>query len=143
MLTDPHHSKPVIVFDGVCLLCNRWVQFIIRHDKQEQFMFASMQSVAGKTMLEKHGLNPDDPLSFLLVDESGGHVNTDAIIRILTRFGRVWKVVNVLRIIPAFIRDSSYRVIARNRYRWFGKRESCMVPNAAIANRFVETKIDK
>lgn len=130
-------ANPVIVFDGVCLLCNRWVQFVLRHDKQQQFLFAAMQSAAGQQLLMKHGLNPHDPLSFLLVDESGGYVDTDAIIRILTRLGGMWKLATLIRIIPTVIRDAMYRVIARNRYRWFGKRASCMVPSPEVTNRFI------
>jgi len=133
---DP--PNPVIVFDGVCLLCNRWVQFILRHDTRRQFMFAAMQSEIGKQLLVKHGLSPDDPMSFLLVDEQGGHISTNAIIRILTGFGGIWKIAVVLRVIPAFLRDSAYRKIARNRYRWFGKRDSCMVPTTETASRFIQ-----
>ena len=138
MSLEVNTSSPVIVFDGVCLLCNRWVQFVFRHDRQQQFMFASMQSAAGQQLLAQHGLNPRDPLSFLLVDESGGHVDTDAIIRIISKFGSGWQLANALRIIPSFIRDAAYRVIARNRYRWFGKRDSCMVPSAELAHRFIQ-----
>lgn len=131
-------TNPVIVFDGVCLLCNGWVKFILRHDTKKQFLFAAMQSEAGKQLLINHGLNADDPMSFLLLDEQGGHTDTDAIIRILTRIGSVWKIAVVLRVIPAIARDAAYRVIARNRYRWFGKRDSCMVPTEETAWRFIQ-----
>ena len=127
----------MIVFDGVCLVCNRWVQFVLRHDKQKQFLFTTMQSVTGQQLLTRHGLNPQNPSSFLLVDKSGGYADTDAIIRIITQLGGSWKLAGALRIVPSFIRDAIYRLIARNRYRWFGKRDSCMVPNAEIANRFI------
>src|SRR5579885_2784408 len=127
--------NPLIVFDGVCLLCNRWVKFILRHDKKKQFMFAAMQSPAGKQLLMDHGLDADDPISFLLVDERGSHVNTDAIICILSRLGGVWRFAAFFRVIPSFARDAVYRMIARNRYRWFGKRDTCMVPSAEIMQR--------
>ena len=97
-----------------------------------------MQSAKGQQFLSQNGLNAHDPLSFLVIDESGGHTDTDAIIRIVTRFGGLWKLVAAFRVIPSFIRDAVYRVVARNRYRWFGKRDSCMVPDAKIANRFIQ-----
>jgi predicted DCC family thiol-disulfide oxidoreductase YuxK len=114
------------------------VQFILRHDRQKQFLFTVMQSATGQQLLARHGLNPQNPLSFLLVDESGGYVDTDAIIRIITRLGGTWKLASVFRIVPPFIRDPIYRLIARNRYHWFGKHDSCMVPDAEIANRFIQ-----
>jgi len=97
-----------------------------------------MQSAKGQQLLRENGLNPADPISFLLVDESGGHSDTEAIICILNRFGGLWKLTSMLRVIPVFIRDAAYRWIARNRYRWFGRRETCIVPSAELVDRFLQ-----
>ena len=131
-------QRPIIVFDGACVLCNRWVQFIVQNDVRKQFKFASMQSERGRRLLHEQGLNPDDPSSLLLIDESGAHMDSDAIIRVISRFGGMWKLVAVLRILPSFLRDATNRCIARNRYPWFGKHETCMVPTQDIADRFIQ-----
>ena len=130
-------QRPIIVFDGACVLCNRWVQFIVQHDVRKQFKFASMQSEPGRRLLHEQGLNPDDPSSLLLIDESGAHMDSDAIIRVISRFGGMWKLVAVLRILPSFLRDATNRCIARNRYRWFGHTEACRMPTAALRKRFL------
>lgn len=128
---------PVIVFDGVCLLCNGWVRFLLRHDQRRRYRFAAMQDDAGRALLKRHGLDPDDPLSMLLVDGDLARRDTDAIIAVLTGLGGAWRLVATLRIVPGLLRDPLYRCIARNRYRWFGRREQCLVPDAAHRERFL------
>ncbi len=136
----------VIVFDGVCVLCNGWVQFLLRHDRQCRYRFAAMQSAAGRRLLADHGLDPDDPLSFLLIeydlkrdDAPAPRVSTNsgAVLRVLMGLGGVWRLAAVLTVLPRALRDPLYRLIARNRYRWFGQHEACLVPDPADAKRFL------
>ena len=106
-----NETHPVVLFDGVCNLCNHSVQFIIRRDKKDQFRFAALQGKTGQEILARHGLPAD---SF------------------------PWSVFYVYIIIPRFIRDGIYRWIARNRYRWFGRQESCMIPTPELRKKFVD-----
>lgn len=132
-------TAPVIVFDGVCLLCNRWVDFILRHDRANGFRLAAMQGHHGSRLLHAHGLSPDDPTSLLLVQDGEGYTDTDAIIRILHALGRQWKIAGaVLWLVPRFLRDSAYRWLAKNRYRLFGRRDLCRMPDPAHAARFLD-----
>ncbi|KAB7762369.1 thiol-disulfide oxidoreductase DCC family protein [Xanthomonas maliensis] len=127
-----------IVFDGVCLLCNGWVTFLLRHDRQGHYRFAAMQGRAGRALLQQHGLDPDDPLSFLLVDAAGAWTDTDAIVRVLCGLGGIWRVAAIVRLLPRALRDAGYRVIARNRYRWFGRAEQCPLPTPQQQARFLD-----
>ncbi|OOG43376.1 thiol-disulfide oxidoreductase DCC family protein [Rhodanobacter sp. C05] len=130
---------PVIVFDGVCLLCSRWVDFILRHDRDGRFRLAAMQGSHGTLLLQAHGLSPDDPSSFLLVQDGQGYIDTDAIARVLRQLGGGWTLVSgLLCAVPRFLRDPAYRWIARHRYRLFGRREQCRLPEAAHAARFLD-----
>jgi predicted DCC family thiol-disulfide oxidoreductase YuxK len=131
-------ADSVIVFDGVCMLCSRWVDFVLRRDLYGRYKFAAMQTASGRALLIEHGIDPDDPLSFLLLEDKKGYTDTDAIVRILRSFGPGWKFIAVLlSIVPRFVRDPLYRWIARNRYRMFGRRAACRVPTADIADRFL------
>jgi predicted DCC family thiol-disulfide oxidoreductase YuxK len=131
-------ADSVIVFDGVCMLCSRWVDFVLRRDLHRRYKFAAMQTASGRALLIEHGIDPDDPLSFLLLEDKKGYTDTDAIVRILCSFGRGWKFIALLvSIVPRFVRDPLYRWIARNRYRMFGRRAACRVPTADIADRFL------
>jgi predicted DCC family thiol-disulfide oxidoreductase YuxK len=128
----------IIVFDGVCVLCSRWVGFVLRRDRQGQYKFAAMQTPSGRNLLIAHGIDPDDPLSFLLLEGAAGYTDTDAIIRILRGFGRGWKLLALLvSIVPRFIRDPLYRWGARHRYQLFGQRSTCIVPAPDVADRFL------
>lgn len=136
MSADDH---PVIVFDGVCVLCSRWVDFILRHDQQGRFRLAAMQGVQGRALLVAHGLSPDDPSSFLLVQDGRGYSNTDAIARVLKQLGGRWSYASaLLRVVPGPLRDPAYRWIARHRYRLFGRRDQCRLPEPGDAWRFID-----
>jgi predicted DCC family thiol-disulfide oxidoreductase YuxK len=129
----------VIVFDGVCVLCSRWVDFVLRHDRAGRFRLAAMQGAHGRELLQAHGLSADDPVSFLLVQEGRGHTDTDAIARVLYGLGGHWRLASrLLRAIPRICRDPAYRWIARHRYRLFGQRASCRLPEPAQAWRFLD-----
>ena len=129
---------PIVVFDGVCVLCNGWVRFLLRHDRVGRYRFAAMQSDAGRTLLAVHGLDPDDPVSFLLVEGAQAWTDTEAIVRVLSGLGGFWRAARLLRLLPKRLRDAGYRAVARNRYRWFGRHESCVVPPVHARERFLD-----
>lgn len=132
-------DAPVIVFDGVCVLCSRWVDFILRHDIAGRFQLAAMQGSHGRNLLARHGLSPNDPASLLLVQDNRGYTDTDAIIRVLQALGAGWRLLGtLLKLVPPRIRDSLYRWLARNRYRLFGQRTQCRVPDPGQAWRFLD-----
>ncbi|WP_017167310.1 DCC1-like thiol-disulfide oxidoreductase family protein [Xanthomonas phaseoli] len=130
----PPAAQATIVFDGVCLLCNGWVKFLLRHDRRGRYRFAAMQGQAGRALLQQYGLDPDDPLSFLLVDATGAWTDSDAIVRVLAGLGGLWRLSGVLRL----ARDLGYRLIARNRYRWFGRSDHCLLPTPEQHARFLD-----
>lgn len=130
-------GEAIVVFDGVCVLCSGWVDFLLRHDRRKQFRFAAMQTESGRALLAGNGLDPDDPLSFLLIDAKGARTDSDAVLALLTRLGWPWRAAGVLRLLPRALRDRGYRWLARNRYRWFGKKEACYLPDAETRDRFL------
>jgi len=131
-------GSAVIVFDGVCALCNRWVRFLLRFDRKGRYRFAAMQGAQGSAMLRAHGLDPQDPMSFLLLDEQGAWTDTDAILRVLAGLGGIWRLTGALRVLPRSWRDAAYRALARNRYRWFGRHDACDLPAPEQAARFLD-----
>ncbi len=131
-------SDRIVVFDGVCVLCSHWVGFVLRHDRHGLYKFAAMQTTIGRKLLAEHGLDPDDPTSFLLFEQGRSYTDTDAIVRVLKSFGGAWKIVSALiAFVPRFMRDPMYRWTARNRYRLFGRHDLCIVPTAHSADRFL------
>lgn len=130
-------GQAVIVFDGICVLCNGWVKFLLRHDRQGRYRFAAMQGASGRALLQTHGLDPDDPSSFLLMDEHGMHTDSDAIVRVLTGLGGAWRFAALAQVVPRALRDTMYRAVARRRYRWFGTT-SCTMPTPAQRARFLD-----
>jgi predicted DCC family thiol-disulfide oxidoreductase YuxK len=130
-------EREIVVFDGVCVFCSRSVKFILDRDPGQRYQFAPMQSASGRALLERHGLDPEDPISMLLVDGRRAWKDSDAVLRIATRLGGAWRLAAVLRLVPRFLRDRLYRYFARNRYRWFGRRETCIAPTAATRERFL------
>ncbi len=127
----------IIVFDGVCVLCSRGVRFVLARDKAKRFRFAAMQSASGRDLLRRHGLDPDDPVSFLLIEGPTVFTDSEAAIRVLTDLGGGWRLAVLARIVPPALRDRLYRWIARHRYAWFGRREACLVPPPEFAGRFL------
>jgi predicted DCC family thiol-disulfide oxidoreductase YuxK len=131
-------GPPVILFDGVCNLCNRAVQFIIKRDKKKQFLFASLQSKAGSELLKKFNLSPNDFNSFVLADGDKVYTRSTAALRVAKRLSGGWKLLYGLMIFPRFLRNAVYNIIAKNRYKWFGKRNECMIPTPELKERFLE-----
>ena len=128
----------IVVFDGVCNLCAHSVRFILRHEAAPHFQFAPLQSPAGTRLLKTFGFSPDDAKTFVLIADGRPYVRSDAAIRIAKRLKGAWKLVGLVRVIPRPIRNWMYDVVARNRYRWFGRTEACMVPTPELRSRFLE-----
>jgi predicted DCC family thiol-disulfide oxidoreductase YuxK len=131
-------AGPLILFDGVCNLCNAAVQWVIARDRRGVFRFGALQSDGGRAALRGAGTAEDLPDSIVLIDGAGTHTRSDAAIRIARGLGFPWSLAVIAFAIPRFLRDAVYSWVARNRYRWFGRRESCMVPTAELAARFVD-----
>ena len=133
-----NEDHPIVFFDGLCNLCNRTIQFIIRKDKKKLFLFAPLQSEQGKTALQNLNFkNQPPPDSIVLLYKGRYFVKSGAALRIFYLLGGGWKLAYGLLIIPPFIRDSIYGWIARNRYKWFGKKDTCMIPTPELLNRFM------
>jgi predicted DCC family thiol-disulfide oxidoreductase YuxK len=139
LTNSPTRQFPsVVLFDGVCNLCNGAVAFIIARDRRAQFGFASLQSDAGRRLLRE--VNGETPLpdTFVLVEEGRAFTQSTAALRIAERLGFPWSLAALFRVLPRPIRDRAYTLVARNRYRWFGKRETCMMPTPDLRRRFLE-----
>ena len=129
--------QPLLFFDGVCNLCNSSVQFVIKNDKKQQFLFASLQSDAAKEILLQFGetnLNLD---SIILITDDKIHSKSSAILKIFKLLGGLYTLAIIFYIIPRFIRDKVYDFVAKNRYKWYGKKDSCMIPTTEFKNRFL------
>ena len=130
-------DNPVILFDGVCNLCNGAINFVLRHDKKGIFRFASLQSEAGQQLLAAYGLDARELNSFFLVENGKVYKKSAAALRVMNHFSWYWKELQILRIVPYFLRDAIYDFVAHNRYKWFGKRQECMVPTPELQKRFL------
>lgn len=128
----------VVLFDGVCNLCNGFVQFIVPRDSDRQFHFASLQSDVGQELLEEHGLPTDELKSMVLIKGDDCYVKSEAAIRIAAQLGGVYALLSPFRFVPRSIRDRVYEFVANNRYRWFGKKDQCMMPTGDVKTRFLE-----
>lgn len=128
----------VIIFDGVCNLCARSVQFILAHESEPRLKFVALQSPAGARMMRELGFSPGDAKTFVLVAEGRPFVRSDAAIRVAAYLRGAWKALGLIGALPRPIRDWGYDVVANNRYRWFGRKESCMVPTPALRARFIQ-----
>jgi predicted DCC family thiol-disulfide oxidoreductase YuxK len=133
---DKIKSKQVILFDGVCNLCNQSVQFIIQKDPSGKFTFAALQSSFGKQLLENYQL-PPRTYSVILIKNSKVYQRSSAALEIAKQLTGLWPLLYGLIIVPPFIRNAVYDWIARNRYRWFGRKDECMIPTPELKSRFL------
>jgi len=137
-------SNPIVLYDGVCGLCNRLVQFLLLRDHHDRFRFASLQSSFGQEILERHGADPLDLDTFYVVldhDQASERLlaRSDGIVHALSTLGGIWAVAGVGKAIPRAIRDGLYNFVARRRYQVFGKNESCMLPEPRHRAKFLDT----
>jgi predicted DCC family thiol-disulfide oxidoreductase YuxK len=128
----------LILFDGVCNLCNGWVRFVIRRDPKGIFRFAAQQTPTAQAIIKDHMSSTGDLSSVILFEDNAISTESDAILRILGRLAPPWSWIALLRIIPRRVRDACYHFIARHRYQWFGRTEVCPVPSAEMRSRFIE-----
>jgi predicted DCC family thiol-disulfide oxidoreductase YuxK len=142
MASDP--ANPILFYDGVCGLCNRLVQFCLKRDTNRRLRFASLQSDFAGQVLQRHELDPRDLDTIYVVEYSGQPeerlaARSDAVISVLRQIGGPWTVVAaLLRVAPQWLRDWGYKIIARNRYRIFGRSDSCLLPEARYQDRFLD-----
>ena len=133
-MSDPH---PIIVFDGMCVLCSANARFVLRHDREGRFRLATMQSEVGAALMARFEIDPLDPETFIVVDGEAALRDSDAVFAIWRGLGWPWRAGTAFRLVPRPLRDAAYRWVARNRYRWFGKREQCFVPTPGQASRIL------
>jgi len=138
MINIPKHKK-LILFDGVCNLCNASVQYVIKHDKKNLFLFTALQSEIGQQIIHRHLIETNKTDSILLfTPEKGLDYKSIAALKIAYHLGFPNRLLSIFFIIPTFIRNWVYDYIAKNRYKWYGKKESCMIPTAALKSKFLE-----
>lgn len=130
-------NKPLILFDGVCNLCNNSVTFVIERDPSAYFQFAALQSEEAAERIAEYAKKTALPDSIVLIDEKGLHTRSTAALRVARHLSGLWPLLYVFAVIPAPIRDIVYDWIARNRYKWFGKEDSCMLPTPELQQRFL------
>lgn len=128
----------IVVFDAQCLLCNAWVQFLLPRDRAGRLQFASMQGRTGQALLRQAGLQVDGLQTLLVVDGDRSWQHTGAIFRVLHVLGWPWRLAWAAWLVPAQLRDPLYRWVARNRYRWLGRSEVCLMPSPEVAARFLD-----
>jgi predicted DCC family thiol-disulfide oxidoreductase YuxK len=131
-------DRQVVLFDGVCNLCTGSVLFVIKRDRTANFSFASLQSTYGQRQLVKFGLPIDQLNTIFLMKDEKLFKKSDAALEIARGLSGLWPVFYLFKIVPTFIRNGIYDLIAKNRYRWFGKQEACMIPTPELKARFID-----
>lgn len=130
-------QQPVILFDGVCNFCNGAVNFVIKRDEKALIQFAPLQSEKGRMFSRQFGFSEEDMKTFLFIEDGRVYTKSTAALRVCRYLGALWPLCYGFIIVPKFIRDGMYNWIAKNRYKWFGKKETCMMPTPEIRTRFI------
>lgn len=125
----------ILFFDGTCLMCNGLVEFVLKHDKQHLFKFAPLQGSTAKSLIPHLSNNLS---TVVLCDEDGVHIKSDAILRLFTKLGGIWRLAIIFKALPKKLRDYFYELIAHNRYRWFGRRDHCLLPDDKTRSLFLD-----
>ena len=128
---------PVVLFDGLCNVCEGSVKFILKRDGNRRFRFASLQSDVAKDLTRPFGVDPSALNTMMLVQDGTLYKRSDAVLRIARRLRFPWMLSSVFLVLPRFLRDPVYNFVGRNRYRWFGKKDECMIPTPEIRERFL------
>ena len=131
----PAENRPIIVFDAMCVLCSANAQFVLRHDRHQRFLLASMQGEVGAGLYRRFGIDPSDPDTMVVVAGDKALRNSDAVLAIYAGLGWPWRALHIFRLVPRALRDPVYRLVAKNRYRIFGKRVTCWLPTPDQAQR--------
>ncbi len=130
-------AGPIILFDAECILCSANAQFVLTHDRKKRFRLAAMQGEVGSGLYRRFGIDPTNPDSIIVVDGDKMLRDSDAVLAIYAGLGWPWKALAVFRLVPRIIRDPLYLFVARNRYRIFGRRESCWLPSPEFRDRLL------
>ncbi len=130
-------NNPILLFDGVCNYCNRLVNFVIRHDKKKKFRFAALQSEARKKLLKQYDIKQSND-TFVVIYNEKAYIKSTAALHVCFHLGGLYSLAFAFIILPAYVRDFYYDIIARNRYKWWGKKDSCMIPSPDIKDRFLD-----
>lgn len=130
-------NKGLVLFDGVCQFCNSSVNFMIRKDNTDYFRFLPLQSELGQKIIRQFNLDPENLQTVILLENKRIYTRSTAALRIARKLKGGWKLFYGFVIVPAFIRDAVYNVVAKNRYKWWGKRDSCMVPTPDVKKKFL------
>lgn len=125
------------MFDGVCNFCSHWVHFAFKRDKGGRLQFTTLQGETAKALLPEYGIDPNTLTTVVFIDGGRAYTQSSAALRICKYLNRGWPLLYGLIIIPPFLRNAVYNLVARNRYRWFGKKDSCMLPPPGVRNRFL------
>lgn len=136
-MSEMNTEKKIVLFDGVCNFCNSSVNFIIDRDKHNRFKFAALQTEAGQELLRKHNLPMEDFDTFIFIEGDKYYERSTAALRVVRDFPGLWKLLYAFIIVPPFIRDIFYNIIAKNRYKWFGKRNECRMPTPELKEKFL------
>ncbi len=132
-------NKQLLLFDGVCNFCNSSVLKVIKHDTNNVFLFASLQSEIGQQVVNHFSIDTTKVDSIILVSSDNEfHIKSTAGLKVISQFGGLWKLLLIFWIVPTPVRDAVYNYIAKNRYKWFGKKESCMIPSPEIKAKFID-----
>jgi predicted DCC family thiol-disulfide oxidoreductase YuxK len=131
------NTQPVILFDGVCNFCNSAVNFVIKRNAKANIMFTPMQSAAGQKLLKQYNLPEDEMKSFIFIENNTVYKQSTGALKVCRYLRGLWPLCYCFIIVPRFIRDGIYNWIAKNRYKWFGKKEFCMIPTPEIKARFL------
>jgi predicted DCC family thiol-disulfide oxidoreductase YuxK len=130
-------NNPIILFDGVCNFCNSSVNFVIERDKKSIIKFAPLQSEAGQQLLQQYNLSTTEFNSFVFIEAGNFYTASTAALKVTRYLSALWPLLYGFIIVPKFIRDGVYNWISKNRYKWFGKKEQCMIPTLEIRSRFL------
>ena len=130
-------EHPIILFDGICNFCDSAINFLVRHDKKSRIRFAALQSQIGQQLLKQHNLSTTSFDTFVLIEKGKTYTRSTAALRVCRLLPGGWTIFYGFIIVPAFMRDGLYKLVAQNRYRWFGKKASCMIPDASVRQRFL------
>lgn len=132
------YNKPILLYDGVCNLCSGAVKFVIKNDPKDRFYFASLQSETGKGIMRNHELDANEMDTFVFIKDDVVFIRSSAALHLFREMGFPWNLSYALILVPGQVRDAVYKFISRHRYKWFGKKDSCMVPDEKIKGRFLD-----
>jgi hypothetical protein len=130
-------DKGLVMFDGVCNFCNSSINFIIRNDKTDHFRFLTLQSERGQKIIKQYNLDPENLQTVILLENGRIYTRSTAALRIARKLKGGWKIFYGFIIVPAVLRDFFYNIVAKNRYKWWGKKESCMIPTPEVRKKFL------